>query len=166
MLGGMGTPLAYPAAALDQALSNHDQAIIVAHSDQIEFEGDPAVFHVLVYGRDVRLVDGTSSMLIADDPADYLFTFDFIPAYGQMGRVLEGVETADSPRRTGEPPYKIASVVDRSPNGFSQLNNPIPLVNGIQLIGSRVQQNGNQLEWMAQWDVLADGTGQHIQQLH
>lgn len=166
VLGGMGTPLAYPAAALDQALSSHDQAIVVAHSDQIEFEGDPAVFHVLGYGRNVRLVDGTSSFLVADDPAEYVFTFDFIPAYGELSSLFAEPDTADSARRTGEPPYKLVSLPNRSPQGFEQLNNPIPLINGVQLIGYRVRQNGDQLEWVAQWDLLAEGTGQHVQQFN
>ena len=164
--GGMGTPLAFPAEALDQALSQHGQAIVVAHSDQIEFEGDPAVFHVLGYGRDVRLVDGTSSLLIADDPADYLFTFDFIPAFGQMERLFDGVEIENSPRREGEPPYKLFSLTASQPKDFQQLAEPIQLANGAALIGYRIRQDGEQLNWMAQWQLTADGRGEHVQQFN
>ena len=168
--GGMGTPLSYPQAALDKTLNGADQAIVVSHSDQIEFEGDPAVFHVLGYENDVRLVDGTASLLIPADNNERVgqtFTFDFIPAWSMAQRISDGAILDESPRREGEPPYRILDLSADQLIGFTMLADSVALENGATLTGYQINQvNDSQLEFITLWQIGEDATGEHVQQFN
>ncbi|MFK7805761.1 MAG: hypothetical protein AB8G95_29290, partial [Anaerolineae bacterium] len=165
--GGMGTPLAYPQTALDVALNQTGQAIVVAHSDQIEFEGDPATFHVLGYENDVRLVDGRSSLIIPADPVRQLFTFDFVPAWQMAQDLSSGAWTGESPRRIGEPPYLLLELSADQLIDFVMLDEPVTLANGATLNGYRLNKlSDTHLQLVTRWDIGIDSDGSHIQQFN
>ncbi|MFT5194521.1 MAG: 4-amino-4-deoxy-L-arabinose transferase-like glycosyltransferase [Cellvibrionaceae bacterium] len=165
--GGMGTPLAYPQAALETALNRTNSAIVVAHSDQIEFEGDPATFYVLGYEHDVRLVDGRSSLIVPAEPVRQLFTFDFVPAWSMALELSEGSWTGESARRMGEPPYPLLELSADQLTDFVMLDDAVALANGATLVGYRLNKlSDTELQFVTRWTIAADSDGTHTQQFN
>ncbi|MEM8862796.1 MAG: hypothetical protein AAGD96_31175, partial [Chloroflexota bacterium] len=188
--GGIGTPLLYPNTYLNNLLVRYDAAIVVAHSDQIEFEGDPAVFHVLGHGRDVRIVDGTSSFLLPKKYTPYLFTFDFIPAYkfASESTIFEPYcfQSDEVPRRAGEPPYIYfigapfgnipCQPADSTPPSLPDIseafieeleNRHWDLANGATLADYTFSETAaNEYELITSWHIGREAEGHHFQQFN
>ena len=106
--GGMGTPLFYPQQAIETLKKAENPIVIHSVGNTPEFDGDAAVFRILLWDYPHRLVDGRYALLIPDQPASLLATFDTVPAWQQLtGDSFSDQENATPlPRRSNEPPYQ------------------------------------------------------------
>jgi hypothetical protein len=128
--GGLGTPLLYPQNAI-AALRTDDKPVIVhTYGDNVEFDGDAATFHVLLWEYPHQIVDARSVLLIPEQPAHLFTSYGSLAAW-EMARALQvsGV-TREFPRREGEPPY-MALTTDGG--------EPFRLANGAELQGWQIQ---------------------------
>ncbi|RLC89361.1 MAG: hypothetical protein DRI37_03960 [Chloroflexi bacterium] len=138
--GGMGTPLLYPQNAI-AALRMDDKPIIVhTYGDDIEFDGDAATFHVLLWEYPHQIVDAHAVLLIPEQPAHLFTSYESLAAW-EMARMLQvpGV-TREFPRREGEPSY-LALTTDGgelAEAGFHPVG-PFRLANGAELQGWQIQ---------------------------
>jgi len=138
--GGMGTPLLYPQNAI-AALRMDDKPIIVhTYGDDIEFDGDAATFHVLLWEYPHQIVDAHAVLLIPEQPAHLFTSYESLAAW-EMARTLQvpGV-TREFPRREGEPSY-LALTTDGgelAEAGFHPVG-PFRLANGAELQGWQIQ---------------------------
>ncbi|MDJ0755712.1 MAG: hypothetical protein QNJ45_19455 [Ardenticatenaceae bacterium] len=168
--GGVGTPLKYPLEAV-RSLQDGRPIVVHAWGDQIAFDGDAAVFNVLLWDYPHRLVDGRSAVVVPKDGGHLLVTFDTISAWSILEELalppdLAAVSTL--PRRQNEPPYmaytieSAAAVPDLTP-----VNQPSRLENGAQLSGWQLQPLADD-RWrlLTMWQILSPSPGGQIQQFN
>lgn len=166
--GGMGTPLLYPQQAVQTLQSDQRPLVIHSFGDAIEFDGDAAVFNVLLWDKPHQIVDGRSVLLIPDQPAHLLSTFDDIPAWvmaNELG-ILEQGHIQPLPRRLNEPPYMGITLngVELQPL-FDEVP-PYTLANGAVLNGWRLEQlPDGRLRLITYWYITQE-TEQHFQQFN
>lgn len=164
--GGIGTPLSYPQQAVHALQADGKPIVVETFGDIAEFEGDAAVFKVLLWGYPHRIVDARTALLIPNQAAHILFTFDSLPAWEIVQTIgLAGTRT-DLPRRIGEPPYVALTVTDVSLPDFN-VAPPGRLANGAELQGWLVQTLDNdRLRLITYWQITAEPTEGHFQQFN
>lgn len=141
--GGIGTPLRWPRAAVQQ-LKDGRPVAVHAHGDIAEFFGDAATFRLLFWNYPHRLVDGRSVLLIpapAEDGAGayILLTFTDLPAWQEAQSLGLNGDLLELPRREGEPPYialRLSTI--QMPDSFEQIE-PVTLTNGARLDGWHIR---------------------------
>ncbi len=164
--GGMGTPLSYPQQAVNTLQADGRPIIIETFGDIPEFQGDAAVFKVLLWDYPRQIVDARTALLIPDQAAHILFTFDNLPAWDIVEAIgLSGTRT-DLPRRIGEPPYVALTLTDVSLTDFNAAP-PGRLANGAELHGWQVQTLSNgRLRLITYWKIVAEPQEGHFQQFN
>lgn len=164
--GGWGTPLKFPRAAV-AAARNGLPVYVHAWSDDVAFDGDAAEMSVLLWGYPHRILDGRSALLLppSGQMAHLFCLAPDVPACEQAlsdGHVLEKREL---PRREGEPPYIMLTVVGGNPEGFRAMP-PIALANGAQLQGWKAQRDGNRLQLITWWHIIGPVDGRRYHQFN
>ena len=133
--GGMGTPLSYPRAAMEELKADGREILIHSIGNTPEFDGDAAVFDVLLWGYPHRLVDGRSALIIPREPAHLFATFDTVPAWHALPETVTNREPLA--RRSNEPPYMVAHTDGQPDLDDSWETADVSLQNGATLIGWR-----------------------------
>ena len=131
--GGMGTPLKYPRAAMQALQADGHEILIHSIGNTPEFDGDAAVFDVLLWGYPHRLVDGRSTLIIPAQPAHLFATFETVPAWQQLPATIR--DTEPLPRRENEPPYMVANTNNEQLIGPAWQTADATLQNGASLKG-------------------------------
>lgn len=166
VVGGMGTPLAYP-QALAQSLADAGLPVVVeTFGDAPEYDGDAAAFSVLLWDVPHQLVDARSVLLIPDQPANLLFTFDSLPAWSLAEQLNLTGSRQDFPRRLNEPPYVILPTNGFVSAGFSPVADG-ELANGAELVGWTTRPQGdNQIRLITYWHITGPIVPGHYQQFN
>ncbi|MCB0036810.1 MAG: hypothetical protein KDE51_22415, partial [Anaerolineales bacterium] len=166
--GGMGTPLLYPQQAVETLQTDQQPLVIHSFGDAIEFDGDAAVFNVLLWGKPHQIVDGRSVLLIPDQPAHLLSTFDDIPAWvmaDKLGILTQG-NVRPLPRRTNEPPYMGVTFNGVELQPLFEVAPDLTLENGAILRGWRLDElPDGRLRLITYW-YITQPTAQHFQQFN
>jgi len=151
--GGISTPLCFHQAAV-RFVEDGNPVLVIVPGNRPEFDGDAAVFHVLLWDYPHRLVDGRSSLIIPSHPSWLLFVAPWIPAWEEALGSLpdEGWEAYNLPRRVGEYPYGIIRLRAAKPRGF-QPARPVLLANGVQLEGWKAHPLGEGFRFATLWKV-------------
>ena len=135
--GGLGTPLLYAQTAVNELREKGQPVVVETAGADPAFDGDAAVFDVLLWGSERRLVDGRVALLVPEKGANLLFSFDTLPAWEVAERLRIGV-AGTLPRRQDEPPYATRRVAQGLEPGLTPVG-PARLANGAMLIGWTVQ---------------------------
>lgn len=151
--GGLGTPLAYPRAAV-AALRDGTPILVHAAHDDPAYDADAAGMSVLLWGYPHRLVNGTTTLLLPPEgeAAYLLLPFAELPAYAMAQDYAQVQATLELPRRQGEPPYVALRVAGGAPHGL-RVTEPVALANGAVLRGWDAQWRGDQLTLVTWWEV-------------
>ncbi len=166
--GGMGTPLAYPQAAVDQLTGDGRPIVVAAYGDRPEFFGDVAMFKVLLWDYPSQRVDGRHALLIPDEPSHLLFTYDYLPAWEVVTAVGPPGVVRELPRRQGEMPYLALTIDEVALSGFTLLEQPQELANGAVLHGWQLQDlpATGQMRLLTYWRIGQTPPAGHFQQFN
>jgi hypothetical protein len=159
--GGMGTPLRYPQQLTDSLKATGQPIILHANGAIPEYDGDAAMFRVLLWGYPHQLVDGRYNLLLPATGGILLFPAENVPGWGVWQGVMgDGVDTAVYPRRLGDLPFLTATLppltADTWGNNaqFTLLPEPQPLANGATLHGWRTETlPDGQLRLLTLWQI-------------
>ncbi len=165
--GGMGTPLRYPQAMLDELRLDNHPIVVESFGDIPEFSGDASAFKVLLWHDDFQLADARSALLIPDEPAHLLFTYDTLPAWTVADQIgLDGT-IREFPRRDGELSYWVRSVDGAEMGDLTAVSPPITLENGAALLGWTLVENENgTTRLITHWQIIAPPQEGHFQQFN
>jgi len=151
--GGMGTPLQYPR---DMAHQMAASAPVYSHArnDDAAYDADAAAMSVLFWGRDLRLVNGETTLLLPpqEDLAQLLFLFPDSQALDVAHRFARIASETAFPRRSGEPAYTVLQVTGLNPEHLTPLDDQV-LENGLALIGWSARRVGGTLHIITCWHV-------------
>ncbi|MFO7696364.1 MAG: glycosyltransferase family 39 protein [Anaerolineae bacterium] len=149
--GGMGTPLLYPRAAA-ALLDDGTPIFSHARSDDPAYDADAAAASVLFWGRDLRLVNGESALLLPPEGkrAHLLFLFPDSPALMAARQFARVTSEMQLPRRDGEPPYTVLDVSGLDPANLAPLD-ALTLDNGLALTGWSAQRAEQALYIVTSW---------------
>src|SRR5690606_4587035 len=160
---GLGTPLEYTRAAA-YGLPDDAPVLFFTHGDDPNVDGEAAVFEALWWGREHRIVQGGSLLILPDAPAYLMATLRPIQAWEEIDDAGLALDVQRFPRREGAEPF-IATFYDGTaePAGFTLLDEPLRLADGTQLEGWKARRVGPRLRISTLWRVLelpAQGTYQ------
>ena len=167
--GGMGTPLRYPQAAVHVLKASGRPIVTETVGSNTAFDGDAALFDILLRGHPHQLADAQSTLLLPDEPAELLFTFADVPAYRIAASL--GLATAPQhfPRRANEPPYVALTVSapEQLVAAFDPIE-PVTLANGATLLGWRLEplNEGTRLRLLTVWQISETPIEGHFQQFN
>ena len=152
--GGLGTPLLYPQAAANALVESGLPVVVETSGAEPAYDGDAAVFEVLLWGHPHRLVDARSALILPAGPAHLLFTYDTLPAWDVAQRLGVGGTPDSFPRRQGEPPYRAITLLGPQVTGLTAIT-PVRLANGATLVGWRVQplDDGRRWRLITHWQI-------------
>lgn len=168
--GGMGTPLRYPQAAVRQLEADGRPVVVHSVGAEIAYDGDAAVFNVLLWGSPHQIVDGRFVLLVPAVPAHLVATFESVPAWQmaeQLGLVAQG-SVRQWPRRLYEPPYMGLDLdsVDWEAL-FPPLAEESALVNGAILRGWRAEEMADgRWQLITHWELTQPAGGETFQQFN
>jgi hypothetical protein len=168
--GGMGTPLSYQQAAA-RWMQGLDQPIVIeTQGDNPAYDGDAAVFEVLLWDTPHQIVDARSTLLLpAERPAILFFLYKSLPAWEVATDLDLGVASYKLPRRSNEPSYRALTVEGATLEaaGWTMLDDPVRLANGATLQGWQVRPlNEGGLRLLTLWQLEGDAAGQTYQQFN
>ncbi|OQB25922.1 MAG: hypothetical protein BWY10_02381 [Chloroflexi bacterium ADurb.Bin180] len=163
--GGLGTPLLYAQTAVNELREKGQPVVVETAGADPAFDGDAAVFDVLLWGSERRLVDGRVALLVPEKGANLLFNFDTLPAWEVASDLGIGVP-GTLPRRQGEPPYAtLQASVPLVPTLTSI--EPVRLANGAALSGWTVQtRTGGGTRLITAWRIDRRAAAQYHQFNH
>ncbi len=166
--GGLGTPLRFPQAAADRLTAEPGRIVVHAMGDTIEYDGDAAVFHVLLWDHPHQIVEARSVLLLPGDGGSLLFTFPDLPAAGRLEEVGISGRLLLLPRRSNEPPYVAFKPEAFGWFGFTPLT--ARLANGAALQGWRLDPlPDGRLRLLTRWIIEQEpppGTFQQFNHLY
>lgn len=151
---GLGTPLAYSRAAA-YGLPDDAPVLFFTHGDDPNVDGEAAVFAALWWGRDHRIVQGGSLLILPDAPAYLMATLRAIQAWEEVENGGLALDVRRFPRREGAEPF-VATFYDgeTAPAGFTLLDEPLRLQDGTLLEGWKARRVGPRLRISTLWRVL------------
>ncbi len=166
--GGMGTPLRYPQTAVRQLMADGRPIVVETFGDIPEFDGDAAMFKVLLWGYPTQIVDARHVLLIPDGPANLLFTYENLAAWEVATAVGLTGAVRELPRRDGELPYLALTVDDVALVGFQTLPQPVKLANGAELLGWQIMDlpESGQIRLITHWQFTGEPQEGHFQQFN
>ena len=152
--GGMGTPLEV-VSDVAQGVPDDDPVLLFTHGDDPDIDGEAAVFSVLWWGREYRIVQGESVLILPPYPATLLATVPALQAWEEIEAAGLAVDVGQFSRREGAEPF-IMTVYDgeQTPAGFEPVEPPVALDDGVLLTGWRVRQVGPRTRISTLWTVL------------
>lgn len=160
---GLATPLGTLQHAANQVTP---PALYVTHGDNPNTQGEPAIFTVLWWGQDVRIIDGRSVLILPPYPATIMFTERPFQAWEEMRASDLFADLREIPRRDGVEPWQVTPYDgDTFPAGFTLLDEPVTFAHGGVLLGWRTYTIGTRTRVSTLW--RADGAiGANVQQFH
>lgn len=166
--GGMGTPLKYPQTAVRQLMADGRPIVVETFGDIPEFDGDAAIFKVLLWGYPQQIVDARHVLLIPNEPAHLLFTSDELPAWEVATAVGLTGTMQELPRRDGDVPFLALTVDEVDLQGFEGVERPYQLENGAALLGWQVQDlpERGQIRLITHWQITGEAQAGHFQQFN
>ena len=167
--GGMGTPLAYPQAAARWLQATGRPVVIETQGDNPAYDGDAAVFEVLLWDSPHQIVDARSTLLLpAARPATLFFLYESLPAWEVARDLNLGAASYQLPRRSNEPPYRALTVEDATLAADPWIPiEPVRLANGATLVGWQVELlDEDQLRLLTLWQLESDADGLAYQQFN
>ncbi|MCB8982214.1 MAG: hypothetical protein H6659_00130 [Ardenticatenaceae bacterium] len=166
--GGMGTPLQYPQTAVRQLMHDGRPVVVETFGDIPEFDGDAAIFKVLLWGYPRQIVDARHVLLIPSEPAHLLFTSAELPAWEVATAVGLAGTVQELPRRQGDLPFMALTVDEVKLKGFEEVERPYQLANGAKLLGWQVQDlpESNQIRLITHWQITGEPQAGHFQQFN
>jgi hypothetical protein len=122
---------------------------------------------VLGWGREHRIVQGGSLLILPDAPAYLMATLRPIQAWEEIDDAGLARDVQRFPRREGAEPF-IATFYDGTPEpaGFTPLDEPLRLSDGTQLEGWKARRVGPRLRISTLWRVLELPAPRTYQQFH
>lgn len=160
---GMPTPLrTLQAAAAAPAMP------VVYHTfgNDPNFEGEPAIFSVLWWGDEARIIDGRTVLVLPPYPASLMFTERAFPAWEDMRESDLLGDAVQVPRREGAPAWELAPYDgETAPAGFTLLDAPVAFEHGGVLRGWRVYEVGPRTRVSTLW-AAPGPIGGSVQQFH
>ena len=162
--GGLGTPLGLTRGV---AAAVPDPVMFFTHGDDITRDGEAAVFDVHWWGRDARIIDGRSLLILPPTPAYLLATLAPFQAWEEIEAAGLASNATIYPRRAGEGPGFIGAAYDgvRDPAGFTAIA-PIRFDHGVQLEGWKARRVGPRLRVSTLWRVVDAPPVIDVQQFH
>jgi len=162
---GLGTPLR---VSRNAAYSVPDDAPVLffTHGDDPNLDGEVAVFDALWWGREQRIVQGESVLILPPYPATLMATLEPFQAWEELQAVGLTDDVLHFPRRQGAQPF-VAVRYDgvQSLNGFTMIE-PVRFAHGVQLEGWRVRRVGPRLRISTMWRVIEQPPPGTFQQFH
>ncbi len=164
--GGLGTPLSVQRDAA-RAVPDDLPVLFFTHGDDPDVDGEAAVFAVLWWGRDHRIVQGESVLILPDVPSTLMATLAPFQAWEELvdSGLASQVQTLN--RREGVLPYVLTRYDGvQAPEGFTPIDPPLLLANGAQLEGWRVRQVGPRMRISTLWRVMETPPPGVMRQFH
>lgn len=163
---GLGTPLSI---THEVAVSVPEPVLFFTHGDDPNVDGEVAVFEALWWGRDHRIIQGESLLILPDYPAYLLATLAPFQAWEEIETAGLATAVQEYPRRRDEGPGFIGTSYDGATEaqGFMGIE-PVQLANGIQLEGWKARMVGPRLRVSSLWrvfDAPPEGTYQQFHHL-
>lgn len=163
---GLGTPLEITQKAANSVPENMP-VLFFTHGDDTNVNGEAAVFDVLWWGRDHRIINGESLLILPPYPAYLMATLAPFQAWEETvsANVAKNIQTID--RREGEGAGFVATLYDGEmmPAEFTPIE-PILFVDGTQLEGWKARLVGPRLRISTLWRVLESPPVGTYQQFH
>ncbi len=163
---GLGTPLMYTRAAA-YAVPADRPVLFFTHGDDPSVDGEAAVFAALWWGRDYRIIQGESLLVLPDEPAYLMASLRALQAWEEIDAAGLAVDVQRSERREGANPfvttlYAPSALLD----GFTLLDESVRLQDGTQLEGWKVRRVGPRLRISTLWRVVESPPAGIYQQFH
>lgn len=163
---GLGTPLEITQKAA-KSVPENIPVLFFTHGDDPNVNGEAAVFDVLWWARDHRVVNGESLLILPPHPAYLMATLAPFQAWEEIeaANLAHDVQTVD--RRENEGPGFVAMLYDSEsvPEGFTSIE-PILFADGAQLEGWKARLVGPRLRISTLWRVLESPPIGTYQQFH
>lgn len=163
---GLGTPLEITQKAAGSVPANLP-VLFFTHGDDTNVNGEAAVFDVLWWGRDHRIINGESLLILPPYPAYLMATLAPFQAWEEIesADLAKSIQTID--RREGEGPGFVATLYDGEmmPAEFTPIE-PILFADGAQLEGWKARLVGPRLRISTLWRVLESPPVGTYQQFH
>lgn len=149
---GLGTPL-HTTRTVANSIPADRPVLFFTHNDDLLVDGEAAVFAVLWYGRDARILSGGSILILPNTPAYLIATLAPIQAWEELRDSGLITSVNEFPRREGVLPF-VMSPYDgtASPEGFQPLD-AVLFDDGARLEGWRVRRVGDRLRISTFWQV-------------
>ncbi len=165
--GGLGTPLSITSQVAN-AVPDDLPVLFFTHGNDPDLDGEVAVFKTLWWGRDHRIVQGESLLILPPYPAYLLATLAPFQAWEEIEAAGLAQTVDEFPRREGEGPGFIGTRYDgeTSPDGFTLLDTPVLFSHGSQLEGWKARMVGPRLRISTLWQVIEAPTSGTYQQFH
>jgi len=163
---GLGTPLEITQKAANSVPEN-TPILFFTHGDDTNVNGEAAVFDVLWWGRDHRIFNGESLLILPPNPAYLMATLAPFQAWEEIeaANLAQNIQMVD--RREDEGPGFVATFYDGEsvPAGFTSIQ-PILFADGAQLEGWKARMVGPRLRISTLWRVLESPPAGTYQQFH
>lgn len=165
--GGLGTPL-HITQGVAQSVPDDVPVLFFTHGDDLNVDGEVAVFAALWWGRDARIVQGESLLILPPYPAYLLATLAPFQAWEEIGAAGLALAVDEYPRRIAEGPGFIGTRYDgtAAPADFTPVAPPVRLASGVQLEGWKARLVGPRLRISTLWRVLDEPPPGVYQQFH
>lgn len=163
---GLGTPLFHSRNAA-YGVPQDAPVLFFTHGDDPGQHGEAAAFAALWWGRDYRLVQGESLLILPDHPAWLMATLRPFQAWEEIedAGLAQAVRTFD--RREGAAPFVLTRYDgETEPAGFRPLETPVLLADDTQLEGWKARRVGPRLRISTLWRVTDLPAAGVIQQFH
>ncbi|MCA9892302.1 MAG: glycosyltransferase family 39 protein [Anaerolineae bacterium] len=134
---GLGATLqSFQAAASELA----DDVPLVMHTQSTDTytRGEPAIWQVIFYERDLRLVDGWHNALLPAGPALFLADADGMPAYEEVQDYLDDAQR-HQPIEGAAPVLAGTLNLDGFEDTYQWLDEPVAFSSGLTLLGWRTR---------------------------
>lgn len=161
---GLGTPLSITRGVAN-AVST--PVLFFTHGDDPAVNGEAAVFEALWWGRDHRIINGESLLILPPYPAYLLATLAPFQAWEEIEAAGLARDVQTFPRREGEGPGFVGTLYDgtTTPAGFTSLE-PVLFAHGVQLEGWKARMVGPRLRISTLWRVIDPPPPGIYQQFH
>ncbi|MBN2303842.1 MAG: glycosyltransferase family 39 protein [Anaerolineae bacterium] len=164
--GGLGTPLAVTRDAA-RGIPGDAEVLFFTHGDNPDVDGEPAVFSVLWWSRDHRIVQGEAVLILPPHPAYLMATLAPFQAWEEIVDSGLAVDVQTFDRRDGALPFVLTRYDGtQEPEGFIPIDPPIPLADGVQLEGWRARRVGPRLRISTLWRVIEPPEPGEFRQFH
>ncbi len=163
---GLGTPLEI-SRNVASSVPENTPVLFFTHGDDPNVNGEAAVFDVLWWERDHRIVNGESLLILPPYSAYLMATLAPFQAWEEIeaANLAQNIQTVD--RRENEGPGFVATLYDGEslPAGFTSIE-PIAFADGAQLEGWKARMVGPRLRISTLWRVLESPPAGTYQQFH
>lgn len=163
---GLGTPLNVTHNVAN-SIPKDIPVLFFTHGDDPTVHGESAVFEALWWGREHRIINGESILILPPYPAYMLATLAPFQAWEEIDSAGLASDVQEFPRRVGEGAGFIGTLYDGEtlPEGFTPIE-PVLFDHGAQLEGWKARMVGPRLRISTLWRVMEMPPMGTYQQFH